>query len=188
MTSARAARCGACVRRAPLELPRPSTPAGAYRGPGLAAAVTWWQWALLLGLGGPLLMLACAFLALGLFFFLEPPPRVPDLSRPSPDVLPGATLYGDHLPRLYDRGDDRDEGGDASVSWWLHVLVLYPLAILGLGVVVGLVYLVMEPLPSHDQHRYCAGCGREGSHTRRSLQGNTLCDTCAERLTAEVRE
>ena len=74
------------------------------------------------------------------------------------------------------------------MSWWVHVVVIYPLAAVGLVFVAGLVFLVTESHPHHARHRFCAGCGREGTHTRRSLQGNTICDTCAERLTLEVRE
>jgi hypothetical protein len=61
-----------------------------------------WQWALLLGVVGPLIMLVCAviggFVGLAAFFFFEPPPRCPTCYERMPTYYAGRRYVGEVCP------------------------------------------------------------------------------------------
>ena len=59
----------------------------------------WWGGVLILGVGGPLLMIASAWLGALLYFVLEPGPRCPGCNDRLPTHYRGRRYTGERCPR-----------------------------------------------------------------------------------------
>lgn len=75
------------------------------------------------------------------------------------------------------------------MSYWLHALVIYPLAGFGAITLVGL-WLFLRDTDSAetdplDRAWKCDGCGKEGFFAPHGIQGHRFCPTCEAALAAE---